>query len=63
LGASANRWHAPKKYIDHATSGLTVEISEPTDSLVINLSWDGGKPFVERFQDEGPSQVPAGAPQ
>jgi hypothetical protein len=49
LGANAKRWLAPRKYADPATSGLTVDIKEPTDSLVIELSWDGGKPFVERL--------------
>ena len=49
LSASSQRWLAPKKYADPATSGLTAEIKEPTDSLVIELSWDGGKPFVERL--------------
>jgi hypothetical protein len=58
MGSNANRWHAPKKYLNPETSGLTVEITEPTDSLVINLSWEGGKPFVERFADEG-SQAPS----
>jgi hypothetical protein len=33
------KWHAPRMYADYATSGLTQEISEPTDSLVINLTW------------------------
>lgn len=46
------KWHAPQKYKDAATSGLTVEIKEPTTSLTIELSWDGGKPFVERFPSE-----------
>ena len=61
LTPSTQRWHAPKKYIDAETSGLTCEITGPTDSLVINLSWEGGKPFVERASatDEGP-QVPSG---
>ena len=27
-------WHAPQKYSDIESSGLTVEISEPTDSLL-----------------------------
>jgi hypothetical protein len=26
---------------------LTIDIDGPTDALVINLSWDGGKPFIE----------------
>jgi hypothetical protein len=41
------RWHAPKKYNSPKASGLEFTISEPTDSLEILLTWDGGKPFVE----------------
>jgi hypothetical protein len=41
-------WHAPKKYRSYRTSGLSQTITEPTDSLVFNLTWDGGKPFRER---------------
>jgi len=41
------RWQAPKKYQDQSTSGLTQEITGPTDSVVINLTWNGGKPFDE----------------
>ncbi|WP_166829244.1 hypothetical protein [Thalassoroseus pseudoceratinae] len=52
MGGTGQKWHAPKKYIDPTQSGLTVEITEPTDSLEINLSWDGGKPFVEKFDAE-----------
>ena len=37
------KWHAPPKYADYASSGLTAEITEPTDSLVINLFWKGKK--------------------
>lgn len=42
------RWHAPKKYASHKTSGIVEEITEPTDSLVIDLTWDGGHPFTEQ---------------
>jgi hypothetical protein len=52
LGPGAQRWHAPKKYIDAATSGLTVTVDGPTNDLTINLTWDGGAPFVERFGKE-----------
>ena len=41
------RWHAPKKYSNWSTSGLEQEISRPTDDLVIQLTWDGGQPFIE----------------
>lgn len=62
MGGSAQKWHAPPKYQDYTTSGLTVEIKEPTDSLVINISWEGGKPYVERFSDEGASERPQPPP-
>jgi hypothetical protein len=40
-------WFAPKKYADFRTSELSYEITEPTDDLTIELTWDGGKPFIE----------------
>jgi hypothetical protein len=43
------RWLTPKKYGDPNTSGLSVTITEPTDDLIIELTWDGKKPFVERM--------------
>jgi hypothetical protein len=47
LSSTKQRWHAPKKYADPCTSGLKATIDGPTDSLVIKLTWEGGKPFVE----------------
>jgi hypothetical protein len=47
LGPTKVRWHAPKKYADFRSSGLQQEITTTSESVVINLSWDGGKPFVE----------------
>ncbi len=52
LGGTGQKWHAPKKYIDPTTSELTAEITEATESLEINLTWDGGEPFVEKFAAE-----------
>lgn len=52
VDGSSQRWHAPKKYSSAETSGLHVEIPQATDSLLINLTWDGGKPFEERFAGE-----------
>jgi hypothetical protein len=49
LGETSQRWHAPKKYSDPATSGLTATVDEPRDDLNFDLKWDGGKPFVEKF--------------
>lgn len=37
------KWHAPPKYSDYRNSGLTVEVTEPTDDLVIELTWEGEK--------------------
>jgi hypothetical protein len=48
LGGDSIRWLAPKKYADYHTSGLTVDIAEPTDSLRFDLTWAGGKPFIEK---------------
>jgi hypothetical protein len=50
------RWHAPKKYMDERTSGLTQEISRPTEDVVINLTWAGKQPFTEI--DEGAKPKP-----
>ena len=47
LSSSRQKWHAPKKYTEPDTSELTIDITGPTDALVIELSWDGGKPFIE----------------
>ncbi len=52
LDDTSVQWHAPKKYASFRTSGLEVSITEPTDSLTIELTWDGGKPFVEQFTAE-----------
>jgi hypothetical protein len=54
ISQTETRWHAPKKYADYNTSGLQEELTGPTDSLVINLTWAGGKPFtdVDRGADE-----------
>ncbi len=47
LSESKVQWFAPKKYADFRTSGIEVKIAEPTDDLKIELTWSGGKPFVE----------------
>lgn len=58
LSPTSIHWHAPKKYASHHTSGLVVEVDQPTDSVVINLTWDGGSSFVERLDsdEDGPRQ-------
>jgi hypothetical protein len=49
LSERSARWHAPKKYANLGATDLTVTIDGPTDDLVINLTWNGGKPFVEKW--------------
>ena len=39
----------PPKYHDANTSGLTASIDGPTEHLEINLTWGGGKPYIETF--------------
>ena len=53
VSPTAIRWLVPKKYQKASTSGVTVTVQEPTDSLLIELSWEGGKPFVEEFETTG----------
>ena len=47
VSESKAKWHAPPKYSDFRKSGLSFEITEPTDDLTIELNWDGGKPPVK----------------
>jgi hypothetical protein len=48
LGTDQVRWLAPKKYADENTSGIEKEVTEPVSDMKIELTWAGGKPFVER---------------
>lgn len=44
------RWYVPRKYSMANSSGLNYTITEPTDSLKIELTWGGVKgPVVERL--------------
>lgn len=52
VDAQSQKWHAPKSYMDAENSGLTVTVSEEVTELKIELTWDGGEPFVERFDAE-----------
>ena len=47
ISESKVKWLAPPKYADFRNSELSFEITEPTDDLTIELTWDGGKPFVQ----------------
>ena len=60
LSPTQIRWHAPKKYANFMTSDLQQEITGATDDVVIRLTWDGGKPYVEGAPEakSGPRRVP-----
>jgi hypothetical protein len=53
LGPTKTKWHAPKKYSSYTTSPIEQEITGSNDALVIQLSWEGGKPFTETFEGGG----------
>jgi hypothetical protein len=50
LSETTLKYHAPKRYEDVQTSGLSEVITGPTDSVLISLTWEGdphGKPYTE----------------
>jgi hypothetical protein len=49
LSSNSVRWLTPKKYSNIATSGLEIDVPGPRNDVEINLTWDGGKPFVEKY--------------
>jgi hypothetical protein len=51
--ASGVRLLAPEKYKDMATSGLTVNVNGPTDSLLLNLTWEGQQSTEVRAETQG----------
>ncbi len=53
VGDTALKWYAPKKYADFKTSGIEVTINEKNEELLIELTWDGGKPFTEGTVSSG----------
>lgn len=53
ISNNAQRWHAPKLYADAERSGLTADIAEATDALDFELTWAGGRPFVEQISAGG----------
>ena len=58
VSPTKTRWFAPKKLAKVQTSGLTQEITGPVDNLVINISWEGGREYVEVIGG-GASEEPA----
>ncbi|MBN9517592.1 hypothetical protein J0H58_03585 [bacterium] len=52
LTPDTTKWHAPQRYADAQTSGLTVSITGPTTGLKSELKGDGGRP-AEKANREG----------
>jgi hypothetical protein len=57
-------WHAPKKYSDPQTSGISKSITENTENLLIELTWKDnppGHPFLEvqAAEEEGDLASPS----
>ena len=52
LGPASRKWHAPPDYADFVKSGLTLTVDKPTKDARFELSWKGGKPYVEKFNKE-----------
>ena len=49
ISETKTKWFVPPKYADFRTSELEIEVSEPTDSLVIELEWGKKKgPYILR---------------
>jgi hypothetical protein len=57
---SGIRWLIPKKYSQIETSGLVLKAEKADLNRRIELTWDGGQPFVERADTEGDAP-PVGA--
>ena len=55
IDKTTTRWHAPKAYANLETSNLEQQIEDADTNLVISLTWNGGKPFVERHDEEAES--------
>lgn len=56
LSSTTIKWHAPPRYADGNASGLTFQVPpDGTDNANINLTWDGGKPYVETIGGISPS--------
>ena len=49
LPGKRQKWYAPKSYSTPGSSGLSIEVNGPTTDEEINLTWGGGKPFIESF--------------
>ena len=55
------KWLAPKKYADVASTDRQVTIDRPRDDLIVELTWSGGRPFIETTGDAAADKAAAKA--
>lgn len=44
------KWHAPIRYAKRGGSGLTLTVDGATDDAIVELTWNGGKPFTKEYR-------------
>lgn len=49
---TVRKYKAPPEYADLLTSKLEMQVDEPTDALLVRLTWGGRKPTVEKIRPE-----------
>lgn len=49
ISSLSTRWRSPKMYSSLELTPLECEITEAKDDVKVELSWQGGKPFVENY--------------
>lgn len=49
ISSTSTRWRSPKIYSSLETTPLECEITESKDDMKVELSWQGGKPFIENY--------------
>jgi len=60
LNPTQTMYLIPLKYRESTTSELTLTIDKPTEDLKIELTWAGGKPYVEDTGGAGDVAPPVG---
>lgn len=53
LSQTSTKHLIPPHYAQPTTSKTTVTIDGPTENLKIELTWNGGKPYIERIEGQG----------
>lgn len=54
---TAIKYLTPRHYQDAATSGLSVTIDGPQSDYVVELTWNGEQPYIERTSTAGDAPI------